>query len=89
MKSVPFLAAFFLLSLSTITAQADELDWEEVPPFPQCTITCPVQYYGAGDTCRAVGKPGQAVTCRLALGAQGYQPDGTYRQSCSAVCTIK
>jgi len=44
-----------------------EIDQEQLPPFPKCSITCPKEYKGAGDTCTAVGKPGQSVRCYLEI----------------------
>jgi len=85
-------AAALALTMSTMSQAND--DFEEViqdvnPPFPKCTATCPNAYYNGGDTCTAVGKPGQAVSCGLQLGPLGYQPDNSYRQSCKAVCSVK
>jgi len=87
-----FSVMVLVLGLSTVSFGYDEEEeilQQGLPPFPKCTATCPAQYYGAGDTCTSIGKPGQVVSCGLALGRLDYQPDNTYRQSCKAVCAVK
>ena len=73
---------------------ADELvAVETLPPFPQCSATCPtykdhangLKYYveGAGDNCTVVGRPGQSVTC----GTRFVERQTHYE--CTPICTVR
>lgn len=99
MKAFYFaLVAAFYLGLTAVRAEAYEAvangDGFETaahlppPPAITCTTTCPERYRnypvrGAGDTCSAIGNPGQVVTCRSTF------VDGGADYICTPVCTVQ